>query len=876
MRALARRTIVGVVVAVLTLGGLFAGSLGSRAKADETTVSVDTLRTGWDPNEPNLSPTNVNCEQLRHAILHATGRPDLCAALGGGGHLDRRDGERRGVRAGSGDRGDPLDRQRWVGLAGLGDRLWRPDPEPRRHIDPVYDPASNAVYFTAKVNDGPDAQHPHWYMYAVDPATGAERAGFPVMIAGAPSNDPTTPFDPYTQNQRPGLLLLGGVVYAGFGSECDFGPYRGYVVGVSTSTAKITAMWTTEAGAGNTGAGIWQGGGGLVSDGPNRIILSTGNTADGVSPPAGPGSAPPSTLSQSVVRLQVNPDGSLSAADFFSPSDAPTLDLNDTDLGSGGPAALPASFGTSQYPHLLVEDGKDGRVFLLNRDNLGGRSQGPGGSDAVLGVTGPFEGVWGHPAVWGGNGGYVYLVGNGGPLRALKYGVTGSGLPALTAVGASSNTFGYTSGSPVVTSNGTASGSAVVWVEESTGPTGADSLLLAYNPIPDTNGVLQQLYSAPIGNTSKFAVPATDSGRVYVGTRDGVLMAFGQPSQAALTSSPLNLGSVPVGSTGTGTVTLTANRTVTVSAVSTAAPFAASLSSLPQTLAAGAQLTVPVSFTPTTPGAANGALTLTTDAGTIGVGLQGYGSQPGFYASPSSLTFTSQPTGTTNTLNVLVTNTGTAAETIQSSTSPAAPFTATGLPAAGSSVAPGGSFVVSVIFAPTAAGSSTSSVTVTSTSGTLTIPISGTALAGQGTSGIQPDHPRLRLGSGGRLTHLDLCHYQYRQRPGHDHQGRPPDRRFQQRHAAAGGLGAPARFDGPTSSHLHSNERYGGNGRLRDHRRHWPGRHVREPRRQRRPGQFRSFARQRHLDLQRHRHCVWFRRPAHSCQRASRRLGVLQ
>ena len=250
-------------------------------------------------------------------------------------------------------------------------------------------------------------------------------------------------------------------------------------------------------------------------------------------------------------------------------------------------------------------------------------------------------------------------------------------------------------------------------------------------------------------------MPATDSGRVYVGTRDGVLMAFGQPSQAALTGSPLNLGSVPVGSTGTGTVTLTATQTVTVSAVSASAPFAASLSSLPQTLAAGAQLTVPVSFTPTTPGGANGVLTVTTDAGTIGVGLQGDGSQPGLYASPSSLTFTSQPTGTTNSLNVLVTNTGTAAETIQSSTSPGAPFTATGLPAAGSSVAPGGSFAISVTYAPTAAGSSTSSITVTSTSGTLTIPISGTAVAGEGTSVFSPttlDFGSVPLGASRTLT----------------------------------------------------------------------------------------------------------------------------
>lgn len=742
MRALARQSIMAAAVAGLALAGLSGVGSGSRAQADETTVSVDNLRTGWDQNEPNLSPANVTASNFGSLFSTQLDGQIYAQPLVAAGTL---------IVATENDKVYGLDPAtgaiRWTDNAGPAwpaSAIGCGDLTPNIGVTstPVYDPASNAVYFTSKVNDGPDAQHPHWYMHAVDPGTGAEHAGFPVTIAGAPGNDPATPFDPETQLQRPGLLLLGGVIYAAFGSHCDFGPYRGYVVGVSTSTAKMTAMWTTEAGASNSGGGIWQAGGGLVSDGPNRILLATGN---GISPPAGPGSAPPGTLSESVVRLQVNADGSLSAADFFSPSNAPTMDLNDTDLASGGPMALPASFGTTAYPHLLVQAGKDGRVFLLNRDNLGGRSQGAGGTDAALGVTGPFQGQWGHPAVWGGDGGYVYMIGNGGPLRALKYGVTGAGLPALSAVGASSSTFGYTSGSPVVTSHGTASGSAVVWMESSTGPTGAGGLLLAFNPVPDANGVLQQLYSAPLGNVSKFAVPATDSGRVYVGTRDGVLMAFGQPSQAALTGAPANLGSVPVGSTGTGTVTLTATRTVTVSAVAAAAPFAATPGSLPQTLAAGAQLTVPVSFTPTTPGAVNGVLTVTTSTGTIGVGLQGLAVQPGLHASPSSLTFTSQPTGTTNTLNVQVTNTGTTAETVRSSTSPAAPFTAAGLPAAGSSIAPGGSVVVSVTYAPTAAGNSTSSITITSTSGAMSIPISGTAVSGQGMLTLSP--PTLDFGS---------------------------------------------------------------------------------------------------------------------------------
>ncbi|HZD65175.1 MAG TPA: choice-of-anchor D domain-containing protein, partial [Acidimicrobiales bacterium] len=520
-----------------------------------------------------------------------------------------------------------------------------------------------------------------------------------------------------------------------FGSTCDYEPYEGYVVGVNAASGARTAMWSDEVGSLTNEAGIWQSGGGLVSDGPGRILLTTGN---GASPPPGPGDSPPSVLGDSVVRLGVNPDGTLSPQSFFSPANTLTLAQNDTDLGSGGPMELPPAFGTSAHPHLVMQAGKDGRVFLLDADHLGGEAQGPNGSDKVVGVTGPYAGVWGHPAFWGGDGGFAYSVENGGPLRAFRYGLNGSGTPTLTSAGASAGTFPFGSGSPVVTSTGTTSGSALVWTVYSPGPGRTGAQLRAYNAIPQ-NGTLPLVYQAPIGTAAKFSVPATDGGRVFVGTGDGHVVGFGAPTTPVLQAPTTDFGLVGVGSTANATVTITANRPVTLSGITTSAPFGTSPPQLPLPLSAGQRLSVPTSFTPTAAGAATGTLNFATNQGTATVSLTGTGSRPGLGATPTSLSFTGVPTGTSKTLNVTITNTGTTTETITGVTPPGPPFTVSGLPSPGTTLQAQGSVSASVTYDPTAAGSDAGNLQVTSDAGGVSVPLTGSAVAGAPRLSIQPN-----------------------------------------------------------------------------------------------------------------------------------------
>jgi len=493
-------------------------------------------------------------------------------------------------------------------------------------------------------------------------------------------------------------------------------------------------MWATESGNANAEGGIWQSGGGLVSDGPGQILFTTGN---GISPNPGPGSKPPTTLAEAVVRLRVGSDGNLKATDFFSPADNAKLNRNDADLGSGAPVGIPDGYGTAAHPHLMAQIGKDGHMYLLDRDNLGGMAQGPGGTDAVLDMAGPYSGVWGKPAFLGtSTGGYLYVVENNGFLRAFKIVPGASGGVSLAAVGTSAGTFGFSSGSPAVTSSGKDGSSALVWVVYVSGGTGAGAELRAYRAIPDNTGNLKEVFSAPLGIGAKFSSVATDKGRVYVGTRDGHVLGFGAPTTSAVGAKNTDLGTAAVGTTANGSVTITASRAVTVNSITASAPFRIGTTlTLPRALAKGGSMTVPVAFLPTVPGQADGTLTVkTADGETDLLGVHGVGTKEGLGATPAIVQFTDVPTQTVSRQTVNIVNTGTTIAKITSVTLPANaqlrvdPAT---LPGIGQSIQPLASVAVSMTFSPTSASPVTDTLVVASDRGKVTVKVAATAVSGQ-------------------------------------------------------------------------------------------------------------------------------------------------
>jgi Abnormal spindle-like microcephaly-assoc'd, ASPM-SPD-2-Hydin/PQQ enzyme repeat len=771
--------------------------------ADEDTISQNLLRDGWDPNEPGLSPATVQGGHFGQLFAaHVSGQVYAQPLVVDHAGTSTTAASSDVIVATEGDWVYSLDGT--TGKANWSVRLGTPwgatvrkcnDIAPYIGITsaPVYDPTTGLLYLVALIaGSNYLTPTPTYYVYALNEQTGA--IAWHVPVQGAATNAHGEVFAAAQERQRSGLLLMNGSLYFAFASFCDYGAYVGYVSGVNvTSSSHPRTLWSDETASGADQAGIWMSGSGLMSDGSGRIFLATGN---GVSPPPGPGTKPPGELGDSVVRLAVQSNGSLTAADFFSPANSPTLAREDADWGSGGVVGLP--FGTSTYPDLLIQVGKDGRVFLLNRDNLGGRETGSGGTDNPVFEGGPYGGQWAHPAAFAGTGGndYVYVLGNGNSsndyLRILKFNGSTPAHPTLTLLANSPGTFGYSSGSPVVTSNGGDPSSAVVWEVYTAGNTGDSARLEAFDAVPAAGqATLTQIWSAPISVSSKYDVPATDGGHVYVGIRDdgvhlsnATVYGFGVTNALPLTSTQVSFGSVGAGGAAkTLTASVTATRPLEVtgaSVTSTASPVPFTLGqpavngtavSFPVALTAGQQLTVPVSFAPTTAVAVTSSLDLTTNVpgySTMSVPLAGIGTQAGLAALPASLPFGSTipvpdtpfngpvPIGGTQTFKVNIINTATTPETIAAVKPPAAPFSISGL-TPGMVLQAGAAAVVAVTYTPSRATSSDAgSFTVGDSAGrTVTVPLTGISVPGNGaliTSPSQVQFGAVRVGTSTTAT----------------------------------------------------------------------------------------------------------------------------
>ena len=377
---------------------------------------------------------------------------------------------------------------------------------------PVIDPSSGTLYVVPYTLENGSCVY---RLHALDITTGAEKFGGPVLIqASVPGTGAGTDghgnvsFSSFYQGQRPGLLLVNGTVYVAFASgHDDMAPFHGWLLAYNSQTLQQVAAFNTTPNGGD--GGFWASGGAPAVDGNGNVFFITGNgTFD-----ANTGGV---DFGDSIIKLSTS-GGGLTLADYFTPFDQAYLSAKDIDLGSGGVMLLPDQAGA--HPHLLVGGGKEGKLYVVDRDNMG-QFQAGADSQIVQSLLGG-AGVWCTPAYWQNS---VYLAPVNDTLKAFQ---VYNGLLSNAPVAKGSVAFTFPGATPSVSANGSTEG--IVWVIRRTTTGSQAAVLHAY----DAANVSRELYDSNQAGTRdqldvavKFAVPTVANGKVYVGT-SSTLTGFG-------------------------------------------------------------------------------------------------------------------------------------------------------------------------------------------------------------------------------------------------------------------------------------------------------------------------------------------------------------
>ena len=284
----------------------------------------------------------------------------------------------------------------------------------------------------------------------------------------------------------------------------------------------------------------------------------------------------------------------------------------------------------------------------------------------------------------------------------------------------------------MITSDHTTSGSAIVWLTRATNRTGANGQLRAFEAVP-SGGKLVEIFNAPIGTASNYSVPGVGAARLYVGNRDGQVIAFGSPITPALTGSSVSFGTTTTGQSATKTATFTATEALTLNKLETSSnqyAVGTPSSPLPAHLVAGQSLSVPITFSPTQAGLLNAALTATTATGTEAtISLSGSGRLPqaSLGWSPPVVSFQGTAIGAHLTESLTLRNDGGEPLRITKVTLPTTPFGASAAPAVGTTIAGGESLAVTLEFNPTQVGAFEGHFSIETSAGNASIPLTGSA-----------------------------------------------------------------------------------------------------------------------------------------------------
>jgi hypothetical protein len=348
---------------------------------------------------------------------------------------------------------------------------------------PVIDPNTKTIYVVSKSKNGGTF---HQRLHALSLIDGSEKFSGPQDI-NFTSGGHT--FDPLRQNERCGLALVNGVVYIAYASHGDQPTYYGWVVGYNASSLALASVFNDD--PNSAFGGIWMAGGAPAADSSNNLYVITGNgNFDGNT-----------EFGDSFLRLS----SGLGLSSSFTPTNESSLNGSDADLGSGG-AAILVDQNSSPVPHLVIGGGKEGKLYLLNRESLGGKNSGDTGAVQTFTVG---NGIFATPAFWQNT---LYLGPTGDSVKAFSFD-TASGKFSTSPSSTAPGTFGFPGSTPSISSQGSSNG--IVWAIQRNG----SAVLHAYDATNLGNELWNSNNSADqAGGAVKFTVPTVANGKVYVGT----------------------------------------------------------------------------------------------------------------------------------------------------------------------------------------------------------------------------------------------------------------------------------------------------------------------------------------------------------------------
>ena len=572
----ARSPRVGVLRCLFGLACCLAGTATLVGQVQVLTYHNDLARTGQNTNETVLTPANVNSNSFGKLFAYAVdgqvyAQPLYVSNLDMGApgvhNVVFIATEHDGVYALDADgNSSPTGGVFWQ--VSLGTSAATPnndfgnrygpysDIEPEVGITstPVIDLASGTLYVDAFTHEGSIYFH---RIHALNITNGVEQPHSPVPVSasvpglGVASTNGVVEFDAQQQLQRPALTLLGGVLYVAFSGYADTDPYHGWVIGFDAATLRQLTNYvfnttpnTTVAVDGPSAGegGIWMSGDGLAADIQGNLYLEIGNGSFNANQPGG------TEYGDSFVKLSTA--GGLSVADYFAPYNQAYLASNDWDLGSGGPLVLPDSVGSAAHPHLLVGCGKEGKIFLLDRDHLGGFDR-ANDSQIVQELPNAVGGTWSSPAYFNNQ---IYYQGVNDVLKAFSL---TNGLLNPTPTSRSATLIHFPSPTPAISAHGT--NAAIAWILQTDNYRDLQPAILhAY----DAYDLSLELYNSEqsgardrLAPAVKFTVPTIANGKVYVGA-DQEVVVFGKigVDSLPLQATPGSKGQVILQWTSPGTL----------------------------------------------------------------------------------------------------------------------------------------------------------------------------------------------------------------------------------------------------------------------------------------------------------------------------------